>query len=69
MGNSCKSLSWWTFRIFFSSCSGAGERGRRPRRRPRGAGLIKKQREGGGGVPRGAGGGRVLGECLWGGGG
>ena len=47
--------------LFFSR-SGAGERGRRPRRRP-GAGLNKKQR---GGVFRGggAGGGRVPVECL-----
>ena len=30
------------FGFFFFSCSGAGERGRRPRRRPGGAGLNRK---------------------------
>ena len=53
---------------FFFSVRGRGKRRRRPGRWPGGGSvLIKNLREGGGFRGGGVGGGRALGECLWGG--
>ena len=70
-GRADNSSSWWTFRIFliFFSVRGAGEKEEASKEAAGGSVLTKNGGRGGVSKKESWGGGRALGECLWGGGG